>query len=744
MLTVFGIRHHGPGSASTLREALKQLVPDCILIEGPQDAEGALKYIADPTLQPPVAILQYHTKNLKQAAYIPFANFSPEWQAAKYGIKQNIPVKFMDLPMSVTFALDENEAQRIQLKMVEDGPKVDAALLRDPLGYMARLAGYSDSERWWESMFEQAENDTLIFEHILEMMTLLRAELKGKDRPRTLLREAFMRKTIRQTIKEGYQNIAVVCGAWHAPVLHNYLDYKQAADNALLKGLKKKKTVATWIPWTYQRLAFQSGYGAGVLSPAWYNLLFNHSEEVNIRWMIEVARLLREENLDASAAHVMEGVRLAESLAALRQLKIAGIAELEEAATSVFAEGRKEAIDLIRNKLIIGEVMGNVPHNIPQIPLQQDLEKTIKTARLSKERKSLSPTERKLDLRKETNLIASHLLHRLRLLNINWGKEMAVSERNTGSFSEIWQLCWDPEFEIRIIEAGMWGNTVGEAATNYVIQQASKKEKLVELTTLAGRVLKADLPQAIEPLIERLQEVSAIDRDTFHLMEALLPLVQVVRYGSSRQMDVSALLILIDQLIPKICIGIPNAARQIESEVAAELFQKLIACNSAISLLGEEKYEEAWFQALNQLVTVPGVHRLIVGVATRILFDKSILSIEQVTIAMQYSLSPSNTTIDAAEWLEGFLFGSGLLLIYNPLLWSILDQWVEQLDEETFKEILPLLRRTFSKFADAERQKMLYLAQHGPESKAQVSTKMEWEENRSATILPTLKLLLDL
>ena len=292
MISVFGIRHHGPGSTKTLLKALEQLQPDCILIEGPQDAEDMLEFITDEAMIPPVAMLIYNTKNLKQAAYLPFTSFSPEWQAARFGLLNEIPVHFMDLPMSINFALDQQAKENIQLKVMEEIPNADLkAISKDPLGYLARLAGYKDGERWWETHFEQEANDIVVFDTILDLMGMLREEVKGKESSRTLLREAFMRKTIRQNIKAGYQNIAVVCGAWHGPVLKNYLDFKQSGDNALLKGLKKNKAKATWIPWTYHRLAFQSGYGAGVLSPAWYDLLFNYEEEVNAQGMA-LARLV--------------------------------------------------------------------------------------------------------------------------------------------------------------------------------------------------------------------------------------------------------------------------------------------------------------------------------------------------------------------------------------------------------------------------------------------------------------------
>lgn len=744
MITVFGIRHHGPGSTKSLLKALEQLQPDCVLIEGPKDAEAAIDYIADSELKPPVALLIYNPKNLKQASYFPFASFSPEWQAIKFALRNTIPIRLMDLPMGVQFAANQAAKERIQLAMLDKGPELDhTPLVKDPLAHMAELAGYTDSERWWEVMFEQQENDSVIFDTIVEMMGLLREEVKRQESPQTLLREAFMRKQIRLAVKEGFQNIAIVCGAWHAPVLQDHLKVPQKNDNAILKGLKKVKIKATWIPWTYHRLAFQSGYRAGVVSPAWYDLLYNHEKEVNTRWMVDAARLLRSEDLDASAAHALESVRLAESLATLRGRSVAGIEELEEAAISVLCSGHEKQLELIRQRLVIGDRIGHVPDHIPQIPLQQDLGQCIKSARLSKERNSTIPVSKELDLRKGTNLSASHLLHRLLLLNISWGKELPVSENSTGSFKEIWTLTWDPEFEIHIIEAGMWGNTVEEAAANFSMQQALNLDRLNPLTTLAGKVLKADLPTVIPPIITRLQEIAALSKDTLHLMEALMPLVQIIRYGSARRMNTFAIEQLVEQLVPRISIGLPLISTNIDEEQAMEVFRQIISCNSALTLLNKSDLQQNWYNALQQIVKTSTAQAMLSGVASRILFDKGEVDMPATATQMAYALSPGNPTLSTAQWIEGFLHGSGLLLIYNPNLWMILDDWVAALPEATFMEIVPILRRTFSKFPEPERQKMLTLAKGETAVNERTGNAWELDEERANIMLPTLKMLFE-
>ena len=101
---VFGVRHHGPGSAHSLRLALDEMQPDCVLIEGPPDADGVIQWVADERMTPPVALLTYVKGDPGRAAYFPFAEYSPEWQALRHAVGRGIPVRFMDLPMKHQFA----------------------------------------------------------------------------------------------------------------------------------------------------------------------------------------------------------------------------------------------------------------------------------------------------------------------------------------------------------------------------------------------------------------------------------------------------------------------------------------------------------------------------------------------------------------------------------------------------------------------------------------------------------------
>src|SRR6266496_3269287 len=138
---LYGVRHHGPGSARSVRAALVAQRPDVVLIEGPPEADGLVALAADEQMGPPVALLGYVPGAARQAAFWPFAVFSPEWQAIRYALGAGVPVRFCDLPAAHQLAMKDMEA------MEADG---EAPRPRtDPVSELAGAAGYDDPERWW-------------------------------------------------------------------------------------------------------------------------------------------------------------------------------------------------------------------------------------------------------------------------------------------------------------------------------------------------------------------------------------------------------------------------------------------------------------------------------------------------------------------------------------------------------------------------------------------------------------------
>ena len=756
-LSIFGIRHHGCGSARSVRRALGRLRPDIVLIEGAPEANEIIPLAAHPDIKPPVAILIYSPDDPKKAVYYPFAEFSPEWQAINFALENKTPVRFIDLPPSQRLFGDDQPLKKEEVRPAQDNepdlpadaqseiPNPKSKIRHDPLQFAAEAAGFSDGEIWWENLVENRHGaeDEELFEGILELMSGLRAEAEKEDgdpeSERDELREAFMREEIRRAAREGFENIAVVCGAWHAPALADLTD-DDAEDRKKLSDLQKSKLTATWIPYTYDRLATASGYGAGIDSPEFYHQLWERPQNAASYWLARVASLLREQDLDASSASVIEAVRLAESLAVMRGLSGVGLAELFDAVRAVLCFGDDAPLRLISQKLIVGERLGAVPPETPMVPLQHDLQTTQRRLRFLPE---AAQKTIELDLRKPNDLERSRLLHRLNLLEIGWGQPQKSGGK--GTFKESWRLAWQPELEIAIIEANVWGNTIASAAANRVRKIAAEADKLSDLTAIVEQTLLAELPDAIRFLMAQLETKAAVSSDVPAMMDAFAPLADVLRYGNVRKTDAGIVRHVVEGLVARISIGLPNACAALDDEAAGAMFERIVKTDGAISLLQDENYQAQWRGALQKLADAEKLNSLVRGRAVRILFDKKIFSAGETGRRINLALSTAVEPESAAGWLDGFLRGSGLILLHNEILLKILDDWVKALSEDVFTQILPLLRRTFATFHAPERRQIGGKIKSGVSGEAPRAAEDGFEDidrERAARVLPLIAQLL--
>ncbi|SCD95682.1 hypothetical protein GA0115252_12543 [Streptomyces sp. DfronAA-171] len=596
---LLGVRHHGPGSARAVRAALDAARPAVVLIEGPPEADALVPLAADPGLRPPVALLAHLVDEPARSAFWPFAAFSPEWTALRWAAAYEVPVRFIDLPAANSLAMrDEEEREPADGEGDGDGQEVreddtpaqdagrpgdagsgdadgdaaPAAVRIDPVAVLAETAGYDDPERWWEDVVEHrsgpagegAEGEGAAespypfgaFAALAEAMTALRERYADGGHPQDAVREAHMRLCLRAAEKEfGPEAVAVVCGAWHVPALATRVPL--ATDRAALRGLPKAKTALTWVPWTHRRLARASGYGAGIESPGWYGHLFAAPDRPVERWLTKVAGLLREEDKHVSSAHVIEAVRLAETLAVMRGRPLAGLGETMDAVRSVMCEGSDVPLALVHDRLVVGDVLGEVPDSAPAMPLQRDLTRLQRALRLKPE--ALERTL-ELDLRKDNDVARSGLLHRLRLLGVDWGVP-AASHGSTGTFRETWTLRWDPELAVRVAEAGIWGTTVLGAAEARASARAAEAKRLGEITALVEACLPAALSESLPHVMRALADLAALDTDVARLAEALPALVRTLRYGDVRGTDTGALTEVAAGLAERVFVGLPRPAR---------------------------------------------------------------------------------------------------------------------------------------------------------------------------------------
>lgn len=726
----FGIRHHGPGSAARLLDALNALQPACVLIEGPADCTDILGQLARAEMQLPVALLAYCQDDPATASYWPFAEFSPEYQACLWAVANGAELRFIDLPVSQQLAMalaareqdsedgPDGGEQEAQSPPAADKDPVSEAeqetpLSQDPIAELARLSGYQDGEAWWNDLIEQnADDDAAIFDSVASAMAALRGS--AGVRPRDLQREAHMRLEIAQAAKASDGPIAVVCGAWHVPALNE--KHKISADKALLKALPKKlaaaKVRATWVPWTSPRLASRSGYGAGVDAPQWYQHLWQHrsSGRVLESWLTKTAAALRQQGQVVSTASVIEAVRLSRTLATVRQRPAAGFEEMREAAIACLCFGEPLQWQGIEDELLLGSQVGAVPPDSPLLPLLEDLEKQKKALRLKAE---ASSRELSLDLRTEPGLLKSILLHRLTLLDVPWGLQTNAGG-SRGTFRERWLLCWQPEFSVRLVENLVYGSTIAQAANACLAEKMQGQSTLAGLTELVQLGLEADLLEATAQGLKLLDSRAAHTDDCSELLAAVPSLVQIQRYGTARQLSASHLDALLQRLVVQASVSLPYACRNLNDEEAGTLGRLIEKSHDAIQLAQlDDAINSGWFEALGQVAEHGHSSPALAGLANRLLYFADIKDAASVQAALQVALSPAIATAEAARFFEGFFTGATQQLLYDSSLLETVTHWLSAMDEEAFIAHVPLLRRVFSGLDAMERRRLMDTVLHG-------------------------------
>ncbi len=794
---VLGVRHHGPGSASAVVAALDRQDPDVVLIEGPPEADALVPWVGKG-LSPPVALLSYVVDDPARSAFWPFAVFSPEWQAMAWAVRHHREVRFIDLPAATVLAVERTAAAEAEPSLFEPDSTPDAdpdgetaaetaaeqELRDDPIAVLAYAAGYDDAERWWddvveqrrapvpptdgagvsassstpaESTAEQRATDPSIeaaapaqpppdpldrgdpadpFDAITEAMGVLRSEappVRSASYARNeARREAHMRQQLRAALRD-HDRVAVVCGAWHAPALSGKLP-PATADQRILRGLPKVKVQTTWVPWTHSRLAYASGYGAGVESPGWYEHLFTASTAPIERWFTAVAGELRRHDRPVSSAHAIEACRLADALAVMRGRPMPGLAEVQEAALAVMCDGSPLALEVVTRALVVGERLGTVPDEAPLVPLDADLRRLARSVRLTI---AAEPKAYVLDLRREVDRGKSRLLRRLAILGVPWGRPDEVS--GTGTFKEAWVVAWNPDFAVSIVLASQWGTTVESAATACLVADTST---LAGVAARVEQALLADLTDAQPPLLAALDERAAREADVTHLLSALPPLVRAQRYGTVRGTDTEALATVARAMLVRACAGLPAAVSGLSAAAADEMRRHLDAVTAVVGLLGDEARAE-WLTALAAVAGRADLPGLLGGRIARVLLDSAVLDADEAGKRLSRALSYGPTVADRAAFAEGFLAGSALLLIHDTRILRVVDEWVRGLGEDDFIAVLPVIRRAFGSYNVPERRTIAERAAGLSRLSADPTTAAaELDLTQMADVLATVRLLL--
>jgi hypothetical protein len=720
----FGVRHLSPMGAWQLREYLERARPSLVLVEGPDDATALLPDVTRAQTEPPIAILAYTDAQPVRTIVYPLARYSPEYQAIAWAHGRDVPVEFFDLPSDVFLGLQDREIERqgrIRVEAAEAPPALVGVPEARPSLYqrIADLAGERDYDTYWERHFEHNPEPGSYLGATAELGRLVR-ELE-EDAPvwraENLVREAYMRRRVEGAIASGHapDQIVAVVGAYHGPSLVGDLP---AMTDAELAALPSRSSRLTLMPYSYYRLSSQSGYGAGNLAPAYFELLWQTLDERGVgdlsrRYLAMVARHLREAGTPRSTAEVIDAVRLAETLSALKGSLAPTLADLRDAAVTLLGQGEPAVVREALARVEVGTAIGRLPRGVSRTSIQADFDRELGRLKLEKYRTAVEqPLE--LDLRENRrargeeaaflDLNRSSFLHRLRVLGVTFARPVATRQQSA-TWAEKWLLRWTPESEIELVEAVLLGETVELAAAYAFKSRLDACASIADAAALVRDACQCGLMESMDLARRRLQGLAAASREFPALAGAARELGLVARYGDVRRFDPGPLLPLLDELFVEAALSL-FAAANCDDKAVRPMTQAIDEVNRVGLEFGDRVEEPLWVAELRRLADADDRNPSLSGYACALLLERGLIENEALGREVARRLSPGVPADLGAGWFEGLARRNRYALLARQPLWEQLAGYVASLDEEQFRRALVFLRRAFGPFSAREKRQI--------------------------------------
>lgn len=735
----FGIRHLSPAGSYHLLALLDEVKPTAVLIEGPSDAGALASQLVGRGVVPPVALLAYTAQLPVRTLLYPFAEYSPEYQALRWAARNGSEAEWIDLPTDVSLALNALRQERSTeadppnkndggvSASAEDtydglpGETNTGALQKDFYARIAELAGEPDFESYWERHFEHRLGHGAYRQTISRFSEEMRAWTAGEERRRAPheaayneIREAFMRRKIRETLDGGHDpgRIVVLTGAYHTSALTASLPAMTDEELALLPRVPTKMTL---MPYSYYKLSSHSGYGAGNAAPAYFELMWQcmrqrELDRLPALYLSSVAARLREGGTYRSTASVIEGVRLAGALSAMHDGEYPTWKDLRDAATILFGHGELSVVAEALARTDIGTAIGSLPEGVSQTPIQDDLNRELARLKLGKY-KSLVAADLALDLRENRSvksadsafldLNRSVLLHRLALLGIRFARKQHRRQTDA-TWAEHWVLQWSPEAEIEIVEATIKGETVELAAAYAIHEQLLACDNMADAARLIRQAGECGLPQVAGQAVAALQRL-AVDAGSFaQIAQTQRELSVLMQYGSVRRIDTAPLLPILRQLFLRGCLMLLEAAG-CNDDAATEMMSAMNAMNAVAQEHDAEVDEPLWLAQLKALAVRDDRNPRLSGYAFSILLERNEAGEDTFSSEVARRLSPGMEVDLGAGWFEGLAMRNRYALLSRDYLWRHLDEYIGGLEPEPFKRSLVYLRRAFGAFEPREK-----------------------------------------
>jgi Family of unknown function (DUF5682) len=685
---LFPVRHHSPRTSLVLARWLDVVRPGAVLVEGPEDATPLIPALCADDTVAPIAILGYRTDGTTGSALWPFADYSPELVALRWAVRHGVPARFIDITTGQSLAREDAAPS------ADEGPS-----LWDEI---ARRAGFRSFEEFWEASFEAPDYDEAAFRAALTAYADLVRDVASRD-PIHAARDAFMAQRIAEA-KEA--NVACVLGAAHVAAL-----VAGAVDPSLLARLAPTvPTTTTLVPYSFPRLAEQTGYGAGNRAPRFYQRAWEAGgsyRRAALEVLVDFSDHLRLRGHAASLADTIEAYRLAQALTDLRGKAEPGLDEIREATIATLCRGDATHVDGFLWPSVVGHAVGRVGSKVAQSSLQAEFWREVEQRRLPRT-DAAQPFA--LKLADPVQVGTSVFLHRLRLADVPYAAYLGDRRRgkldDAGGVaaltrvSEQWEAQWTPATDVALVERIVLGESLLAVCQRILAERLAKSRR----TGDAADVLLEAVVARLEPLIAEglaaCERLASVDDDLPSLATACRALSGLLAYGSSR--DLAAIPPLLAKTFTRAVLRVRAACDGDDGAIAEVLTAMRVLHELAMA---QPLVDGAtWKETARTLAADDTIHPSAAGMATGLLYLAREIGEEEVAVTVARRLSETHAPERAARFLAGFLEVNALVLVKSRPVVAALDAFLAAIEKDRFRDALPVLRRAFAGLGATERR----------------------------------------
>lgn len=739
-LVFFPVRHHSPACSFHLTRLIREYQPDCILIEGPVEANDQIGALTEEEAITPLAIYySYRDENghiseekRDYKCYYPFLDYSPELVALREGKRAGIRTAFIDLPYHEILIASE-EGKGLLAGKEKQNYNDDYLLSKNEyLTLLCNRQGLRSFDELWEKLFEINGLKLSTDEFVKNMLAY--CLLSRKNTPEEelaaegiLAREQFMAE---QIVKEqdSARKILVVTGGFHTPGLVELLT-KEKRKKVKLHGKGQKCYVMAY---SMEAADLLNGYASGMPFPSFYQAIWETIsqtgetpyQEAVLKYILSIGQKARKKDCGISTYDEICALQMGLGLSALRGKKEPGAYELYDSILACYVKGEYNASTelpvLMFFKEMTGRQVGKLGKTADVPPLVQDFEAQCK--KLGFRISTTQPQTVVLDLfSSEKHQKMSRFLNRLVFLGATFARKTKgpnLSARtNRNLIRETWDYQWKTSVSGELIDKSVYGATVEEAAASYFKEQFTDPEvDAKQGAKLLVQAFEMGLMDEFSQGTNRLADILSREGSFFSLVECLDYLKMAFELRQLYHMDVQEELIeMLEDCYNKILILLPSMAsvKDEDCEKAMNACKLLFEIATDKSFCPGTSKTEGFSSAdyrrgrlldiFNAMLEKETIHPKLEGTVYGLFYGLDGDVFERIlTASSGYMRGTHDKLLSTASFLRGLFFGAKDLVFSDASFLTITDQLIRTVSDDEFMQLLPELRLAFSYFTPRE------------------------------------------